>query len=205
MKYFSSCLWLVAFSGFLISCDNETETRNSETVLIDSTEERVPVPAEDYSDAFRALMKTTDQGVFRRVSLGMEYSEVKKLEDTTKVEEQASDHIDYMVNLPELETAEVRYIFDANQKLTRIEVNVYPKSKNSQDSLYTELSEYFSSRHGKGLDSGESAQKWENKKQDVFISMEKRDTQKVHDISIVITSLIRQSALILKEALPENQ
>ena len=200
MKYFNICLWLIAFSGFLISCDNETETRNTETIAVDSVQ-TAQIPLTEYSEAFKNLIKS-NQGVFRGVRLGMEFTEVKKLEDTTQMEEQATDHIDYMVNLPRLETAEVRYIFDPNQKLSRIEVNIYPKSKDSQDSLYTELKNYYTSKYGSGSDSSESSMKWEHKKEDVFISMEKKDTQKVHDISITITSLIRQSALILKEALP---
>lgn len=204
MKYFNVCLCLIVFSGILISCDTETETRNPETIITDSVQETAQVPLTAYSEAFKNLIKS-ETGVFRGVSLGMESSEVKNLEDTTKIEEQATDHIDYMVHLPQLETAEVRYIFDPNQKLTKIEVNIYPKSKASQDSLYTELKNYFNSRYGNATDTTTSSPKWENKKEDIFISMQKRDTQKVHDISVVITSLIRQSALILKEALPEEQ
>lgn len=204
MKYFKIFILIPFIILGLISCNNETETRQPTVIVEDSIAEASGVPLEDFSPALRNLMKT-NEGVFRGTSFGMPMDRVKKLEDTTKIEEQTSDHLDFIFNYQELETAEVRYIFNTARQLSKVEINIYPKSKGSQDSLFTELRNYYNIKFGEGTPVGANALKWEDKKTDVHIMMEKKDTQKVHDINITISSLIKESAVILHQSLPDQQ
>src|SRR5690606_37194445 len=145
------------------------------------------------------LIKTST-GVFRGIDLGSMASEVKKLEDTSSVEE-SQDYIDYTINYGEFENADIRYSLSEG-KVVAITIDIYPKSKDFQTSIFTEFESYFTTKYGMPLMPEPNSRKWENTDKDLYIKMEKKDTQKVHDIHITITSLPRQTASNQQQTLP---
>ncbi len=114
-------------------------------------------------------------------------------------EDSASDHIAYMMDFAELEEAEVRYNLDKSSHVKAIDVNIYPKSKGSQDSLFAEFKTYFTEKYGNASGVNDTLVKWELKDYNLFILLEKKDTQKVHDIHIRFSYLLQEMASFLDE------
>jgi hypothetical protein len=202
MKRYIKFLVLNVVLGLgLVSCNLNDETSNQRSEATDSIVAPQEVPINNYSIHFKNIIKS-QAGTFRGVNLGTPISEVKKLEDTAQIVEETNDHIDYMLTLPHLENADLRYdLKDA--KVSEIELNIYPKDENSQDSLFTEFDSYFTQKFGNAVTSDTASKSWENKQMDLLIKMEKKGNQKVHDIHIQFSSLMRQSAAILEESLPD--
>lgn len=201
MKQYIKILVLNVILGLgLVSCNVNDETSNQRNEGVDSLIAPKEVSISSYSTHFKNIIKS-QAGTFRGVNLGTPLSEVKKLEDTAQVVEETNDHIDYMLTLPQLENADLRYeLKDA--KVSEIELNIYPKGESSQDSLFVEFDSYFTQKFGNAVASDSASKTWENKQTDLLIKMEKKGNQKVHDIKIHISSLLRQSAAILEESLP---
>jgi hypothetical protein len=191
MKKISSFL-LIGCMLWLISCNTNDETSNQsiqkDTLIVTDT-------LSNYSKSFQNIVKTTE-GAFRGVNLGFDVAQVTSLEDASQKEKEPGK-LEYMINFQEFESAEVNYILNKKNKVAAIEVNIYPKSKESQDSLYAEFNKYFTRKYGESTSSDTLSQKWENESSDLLIQIEKKDTQKIHDINISFSSISGQSALII--------
>jgi len=187
-------------SMFLIGgCTNNSNETEHAHHFPDSTQQAKKENLGTYSEGFQHIVKTSD-GVFRGVSFGMSVPEVKKVEEKTKLQEEQNNQLDYMVDFAELEEAEVNYFFNEYNRVNSIEVNIYPKSKGSQDTIFSEFERYFENRFGKATKNEELVKNWEEKGDNIFILMEKKDTEKVHDINIRFSSLTKEMASALFES-----
>jgi hypothetical protein len=187
----------------LCSCNESDETSNREvpaedTIPTDTIQENIL----NYSSAFQKLIKT-NKGAFRGVRLGLNKEEVRKTEtkyEDSQLQEEGISYLDYMVNYGSLEHADLRYRLNERANVESIEINIYPNSKASQDSLFAEFYNYFTKVYGSSSQINADFFKWEQKKSDLLIQMQKRGTQKVHDINITFSYLTRESAGILYES-----
>lgn len=198
--------FILVFYIVLSSCNQHDETYNREIPKNDSISGTPQVSLENYSQDFQELLKS-QEGIFRGIRLGLSREEIKKIEDgyeNSKLDEETAISLDYMVDFGSLENTELRYSFSDRGNLTGIDVYIYPHSKAAQDSLYSEFESYFSKVYGPSTDIGPDQKKWELKNNDLLIQMQKKGTQKVHDISITFSYLSRQSAGVLIESLPES-
>ncbi|MBX9850863.1 MAG: hypothetical protein K2X86_03810 [Cytophagaceae bacterium] len=182
---------------FLVSCEQSSnETENTAVANQDTAKTDTALNLQSYSNKLKILVKNID-GDFRGISLGDDANKVKKTEDTSDIQEEGSNYIEYMINYAPLENAEVRYLLDADFSVSKIEVNIYPKSKASQDSLFRELEGYINGKYN--MDSSgpgsNSIKKWELPLSNLLILLNKMDTEKIHDISLIFNYLNRQSAL----------
>lgn len=148
-----------------------------------ATKEQPEVAIDSYSKDFQKLIQSP-HGTFRGINLGDPASEVKKQESKSEIEEETSDNVDYMVNYGEFEEAEVSYLLDKAGKVKAIETHIYPRNKESQDSLYNEFNKFFTAKYGKASTVSDSALIWELKEPNLFINIEKKGTAKVHDINL---------------------
>jgi hypothetical protein len=189
----------IAVTLFIFGCTNNSNETEHGHHLQDSTGQAKPENLESYTIGFQNIVKSSN-GVFRGVSFGMSIPEVKKVEEKTQLQEEQNNQLDYMVDFAELEEAEVNYFFNEYNRVNSIEVNIYPKSKGSQDTIFSEFERYFQNRYGKATKNEELVKNWEYKGDNIFILMEKKDTDKVHDINIRFSSLTKEMASALFEA-----
>lgn len=184
--------FVLSFAIILSSCETSDERSGKEIENVEDSTETPVDSLSKHSKNLKNLVKTED-GIFRGIDFGTPAAEVKKMEDTVAVEE-TKDHLDYSVNYGELESADIRYLLDANALVSGMEVYIYPKSKESQSNTFDELKTYYSNKYGSPVASGPNNLRWENTEKNILILMEKKDNQKVHDIKVVFSNLTKQSA-----------
>ena len=187
------------------ACNNPDETANR-PVQTDTLSVAEPFSIKEYSSDFQKMVQTSE-GVFRGVNLGLNKESVKRKEagfSNSELQEEGLDHLDYMISLGSLENTDLTYRLNDRGNVSSIEVNIYPNSKVSQDSIFREFEDYFTKLYGTGVVINPDYKKWEQKKSDLRIEMQKKGTQKIHDINITFSYLTRESAGVLYEPLPEG-
>lgn len=196
---------LSAISGSFFQCSTPDETENR-LVAKDTIEKFNGIDIKGYSRDFQNLVQT-GEGVFRGVTLGLSKEEVKKREESfsnSELQEFHPEHLDYMIDLGALENTDLSYHLNARGNVDKIEVNIYPNSKLSQDSLFGEFEDYFTRLYGKPSQINNEYLKWEEKENNLLVEMQKKGTQKIHDINITFSYLSGESAGVLYEPLPEG-
>jgi hypothetical protein len=173
---------LLVFVFLLTSCDENREERET-TPAGNNTTTETAEPGEEELSVIGRLVKT-DTGVFRGVTFGMPVERVKSLEDTSQLEEENQEFVDYLVNFNFPETAEVIYFINSRNQVERIEAVVYPSDKDSQKKIFDELVSYYQSRYG-NYSRAEGTVKWTSPLDSVTLELSKTDGQKVHDINLV--------------------
>ena len=88
---------------------------------------------------------TTDSD-WRGINLGDDFSKVKATEKGESFESDAT-HVGYTVEFANLETADMLY-YQANKKVSAIEVDLFLNSRQSVTDYQKELGTYFASRYG---------------------------------------------------------
>jgi hypothetical protein len=181
---------LLLFLAFnFIACTNETEqerkTNDSDSSQIDESE-----ALNSYSNKFRNIVKT-DKGAFRGIELGMSGKEVKEMEDSIATPDQTeNDTLDYILNYNFPETAEVIYYTDKKDKVSRIQVDIYPESIQSQLDLYNEFERYFRSKYGDPLlTEDKNGLEWKVTHKGIMIRLRKQGNEKIHDLQIDFTQI----------------
>jgi hypothetical protein len=174
--------------GF-VACQNEGEKEqeqvNSDSLMVDSLGR-----LKSYSNRFKNLVKT-DLGVFRGIEFGMSREEVKSMEDSLKTPDQSeNDTLDYIINYNFPETAEVIYYTGKDEKVSRIQVDIYPESSESQLDLFKEFEKYFRSKYGDPLLSEDKNElQWKVTDQGLYIRLRKQGNEKIHDLQIDFTPI----------------
>jgi hypothetical protein len=196
----------IVLSQVFFYCSSPDETYNRQIPAADTVSVEKDNGFQNYSRDFQNLLQS-GEGVFRGVRLGLKKEAVKKKEASYKnsqIQEETSQYIDYMVDYGSLENTDLRYKLNDRGNVEAIEVNIYPNSKSSQDSLFQEFENYFSNLYGEGREISSGVKIWESKEEDLQVQMQKRDTHKVHDINLTFSYLNRKSAGILYEPLPDG-
>ena len=182
-------LLLFFLSQSFNACKNEGE-QEQEQVNSDSAAGDKESRLKGYSNRFRNLIKT-DQGVFRGIEFGMNREDVKAMEDSLKTPDQTeNDTLDYIINFNFPETAEVLYYTGKDEKLSRIQVDIYPENIDSQLELFKEFEKYFRSKYGKPVSSEDKNElQWKVSDQGLLIRLRKQGNDKVHDLQIDFTQI----------------
>jgi hypothetical protein len=182
-------LFLFFLAISFTACKNEGE-QEQEQVNSDSSAGDKESRLKAYSNRFRNLVKT-DQGVFRGIEFGMSREEVKSMEDSLKTPDQTeNDTLDYIVNFNFPETAEVIYYTGKDEKVSRIQVDIYPENIDSQLELFKEFEKYYRSKYGQPLSSEDKNElQWKVTDQGLLIRLRKQGNDKVHDLQIDFTQI----------------
>lgn len=83
---------------------------------------------------------------WRGINLGDDFTKVKTIEKGEAFESDAK-HVGYTVEFKNLESADMLY-YQANQKVSAVEVDLFLNSRQSVNDSQKELGNYFSSRYG---------------------------------------------------------
>jgi hypothetical protein len=182
-------LFLFFLAISFTACKNEGE-QEQEQVNSDSSAADKESRLKAYSNRFRNLVKT-DEGVFRGIEFGMSREEVKSMEDSLKSPDQSeNDTLDYIINYNFPETAEVIYYTGKDEKVSRIQVDIYPESIDSQLELFKEFEKYYRSKYGNPLLSEDKNElQWKVTDQGLQIRLRKQGNEKVHDLQIDFTRI----------------
>lgn len=117
---------------------------------------------------------------WRGIDLGDDFAKVKRTEKA-EVFENDEKHMGYTVEFKNLESADMLY-YQANQKVSAIEVDLYLNSRQSVDGFQKELGAYFSARYGQPKPSS-SAMIWTGPKGQ---SVSLKDVSKGKDFGLKI-------------------
>ncbi len=137
---------LFILSLLLITCSNPKDTT---TVEVLSPPSPKTVTSSNVQKLLRAIMGT-GEGLLRGVKFGDTITDVKKKE-TIEIFEEEDTHIGYSFDTESLETVDILYEKDKQNRVTGIELDIYMNTDASNDSLKNELSNQFSIRYGKPL------------------------------------------------------
>lgn len=174
-------VYLLSSAIFFSCSDSESneQTSTDETIQTEITSTTTTTLSEN----LKKIVKT-ENGVFRGIEFYTPMSEVKKQEDTTQVVEidEEEDYINYTVNLNPVESVDILYYFDKEQKVVKMEANLYPKSEESQNQLYEEFTSYFTTKYGTPINEKGNQLMW--KENSTIVVMTKTGNEKVHDLKI---------------------
>ncbi len=133
-------------SLLFIECSNPKDTTKVEVLSPPSTR---TVASSNVQKLLRSIMGT-GEGLLRGIKFGDSIADVKKKE-TSELFEEENTHIGYSFDTESLETVDILYEKDMQNRVSGIELDIYMNSDASNDSLKNELSNQFTVRYGKPL------------------------------------------------------
>lgn len=135
---------------FIIACSNPKKTETVEVL-------NPPSPQTATSSNVQKLLRTimgTGEGLLRGIQFGDAIADVKKKEKAELFEE-VEDHIGYSFDTDNLETVDILYEKDKQNRVSGIELDIYMNTDSSNDSLKNELTKQFTTRYGNPLSNTE--------------------------------------------------
>lgn len=142
---------------FIVACSNPKKT---ETVEVLSP----PSPKTATSSNVQRLLSTifgTGEGLLRGIQFGDAIVDVKKKEKAELFEEEET-HVGYSFDTDNLETVDILYEKDKQNRVSGIELDIYMNTDASNDTLKNELSKQFTTLYGQPL-AGTEIPTWEIK------------------------------------------
>jgi len=139
---------LIAMLCF-VACRSEQKSEN--TAMQDSAQTagiQASANAAPLSNRMARLMGADNEATFRTVNLGDPIAEVKAKEKAELFEDDAN-HVGYTIEYSTLESADILYYRDKQQKVNKIEVDLYLNNRQSVTEFSKELTAYLSGRFGK--------------------------------------------------------
>ena len=147
-------IYLFALSLFITACNNPKETKQVEVLNPPSTQ---TATSSNVQKLLRTIMGT-GEGLLRGVQFGDAISDVKKKEKAELFEEEET-HIGYSFDTENMETVDILYEKDKQNRVSGIELDIYMNTDASNDSLRKELNKQFTTLYG-NPSAGETAQIW---------------------------------------------
>ncbi|WP_338876245.1 hypothetical protein WBJ53_11390 [Spirosoma sp. SC4-14] len=141
-------VFLLGIALFFQNCGDTKQTKEEASGSTNATAATTDVPITDRL-AELGLNANND---WRGVNLGDDFAEVKSTEKA-ELFENDEKHAGYTVEFKNLESADMLY-YQANQKVSAIEVDLYLNSRPSVDGFQKDLGAYFNARYGTGKPSG---------------------------------------------------
>ncbi|WP_460983902.1 hypothetical protein, partial [Spirosoma fluminis] len=145
-------LAVLAVLVFSSACQNKQQASNH---ITDTT----TAPTEAITSNVTVAGRVADLGLtptsdWRGINLGDDFATVKATEKGEPFESDAK-HVGYTIEFKNLESADMLY-YQANQKVSAIEVDLFLNTRQSVDAHQKELGAYFTSRYGssKSTDGG---------------------------------------------------
>lgn len=135
---------------FIIACSNPKKTETVEVL-------NPPPPKAANTSNVQKLLRTimgTGEGLLRGIQFGDAIADVKKKEKAELFEEEES-HVGYTFDTDNLETIDILYQKDQENRVSGIELDIYMNTDSSNDSLKNELINQFNTKYGKPLSNTE--------------------------------------------------
>jgi hypothetical protein len=179
---FLSLLVLVWMSTACTSDNIQSETSDTKIPTgIDSLASRLS----SYDKNVQALIQDPN-GLVRGFNLTMEGSVVKAKNATLQLVDSTNNT--YSTQLDPVEAADYSFQITEN-KLSKIEVVIYPENEYRQGIYYRELKDYYSAKYKtKAKEEGNSLS-WEIPSQELSIRLSKVGSKKIHDVQLVFEIL----------------
>ncbi len=151
---------ILSFIVLFSACQNNKTESQTQTITnaIDETPNQ--------SDLLVKAIMGTGDGSMRGVKLGDDIEIIKKKETLALIEdENTAEHIGYTLEMPTLETADVFYKKGAKNKLSGIDIDIYPNNKAELELTLKALDKHFTDKYGKAI----NPNLWQDKNIEVTI------------------------------------
>ena len=182
MKYAVPFASLFLFLALLTGCTDEVIQETSDTAFptgIDSIRTQLT----DYDKNIQTLIQDPN-GLIRGFSLGMDSDLIKSKNAGLQKVDSSSNSATYTVQLDPIEAADFGYQF-FDQKLSRIEVIIYPESEYRQGVYYRDLKNYLSAKYKTKAIEENNSLTWKIPSQELTIRLTKIGSRKFHDLQLV--------------------
>ena len=183
--------YLIIFCGiafYLSGCNSRKEAEHAEEQT-SSTEQNLS----DFDPILQKLLGTDTSGAFRGISLGQSKEKVKVIEASLPVVNESDTVINYTINFTATEEADLLYFFTPDNKLKKIEADIYPPSEENQSKLFKQLESFYSARYGASSVVDKSEVIWNIKEPEIIIILKKTGNEKVHDLQLDFVHLAKNS------------
>ena len=171
----------------------------------DETQEQMTAPEEEqdisaFDPALKKLLGTDTSGTFRGIDLGQSKEKVKVIEANKASSQgdslisETDSIINYTISFTATEEADLLYYFTADNKLKKIEADIYPPSEAVQTKLFKQLTTFYSAKYGNGIEIDNNEVLWNIKQPQSVIILKKTGNEKVHDLQLSFVSLPGDSA-----------
>ena len=115
--------------------------------LLSCTTHKEPsAKVEDYDPVMKTLFRT-DSGLFRGANLGMKTTEVKRMEQARKPDEEEQNYLSYSFAFRDTIQCSYYYNFE-EEGLDEIGINIYRTKAPNLDWLFTNLKQYLTKKYG---------------------------------------------------------
>ncbi len=148
--------FLLAFIGIemglamLIGCDTKTQQRTEQTTPADqpiANNLTDSAPASNQSELLKKIIGTPGQGLFRGINFGDNISKVRSMERFEMFEDTPT-HVGFTHETENLESVDVLYYFDKNNRVNGVSVDVFLNSEKSVKELMYQFETYLSGKFG---------------------------------------------------------
>lgn len=130
-----------------MSCQDKKQSSETSTVSGDST---LKVPSlENYSTAFKAILKT-DAGMVRGLSIGDEMNSIIESAPFSETQPTIGKSYTEYFDDSDLNFADILYVNDSDNKISAISVDIFIEKQVAVDSLMNEFKGYFDKKYGQG-------------------------------------------------------
>lgn len=182
---------IVHFFNLAILCCLLTAC-TSDSIQSETSETEIP----SRTDSLANILKTYDpnvqtliqdpNGLVKGFNLGMEGTLVKSKSSSLQLVDSINNT--YSLQLSPLEAAD--YTFQISKdKLTKIEVVIYPENEYRQGVFYRELTDYYSSKFKTKALEDNNTSTWKIPSQELSIRLTKVGNRKIHDLLLVFEKL----------------
>ncbi|WP_461108144.1 hypothetical protein [Spirosoma koreense] len=137
-----SCIFLLLWTG----CGSRKQSGNQSADSLETAATSSGTSDEVAITGHLADLGLTNDSDWRGINLGDDFTKVKATEKGEAFESDAR-HIGYTIEFPNLETSDVLY-YQADQKVSAIDVDLFLNSRQSVDAYTKELEPYFTARYG---------------------------------------------------------
>ncbi len=139
IKYFGIVLVLT------LACSNPEEERPGEKLA-----QNLPEQVVTSSNKLLTKIIGKGDGLIRGVKFGDDMFQIKASETISQFEEEA-DHVGFTFDTRNLETVDILYYQDNNQKLNGIQLDIYMNSEASGKDILKAFTEYYTALYGKPI------------------------------------------------------
>ncbi len=185
MKYTAQFLSLLVLVWTATACTNDgIQSETSDTKLpsgIDSLASRLST----YDKNVQTLIQDPS-GLVRGFTLNMDGDLVKS--KNTSLQLVDSINHTYSIQLDPVEAADYSFQLTEN-KLSKIEVVVYPENEYRQGVFYRELKDYFSAKFKTKAQEENNTLTWQIPSQELSIKLSKVGSRKIHDLQLTFEAL----------------
>ena len=183
--------------AMLIGCDTKTQQRTEQTTPADQPAANNPTetaPASNQSELLKTIIGTPGQGLFRGINFGDNISKVRSME-LFEMFEDTPTYVGFTHETENLESVDVLYYFDKNNRVNGVSVDVFLNSEKSVKELMYQFETYLSGKFGASTRS-KNAFDWKTAKTRVRL----QDASQARDfgIKIIFTNQSSGSVLLAK-------